>query len=631
MASPFSIFRRNQKLLMAVACLLAIIAFVFLPLLGDNWGLRQRGAANLPVVVSKYGDLLEADLHARRQEHRRVLGALAEIRQAAGEYPQWAQQRAEAEFGDNTERRVVDNWLLARYAQQLGIVVSDKAINAFLRQWSRDVVKPAEFQAAFKRAGLSELQFFHLMRDELLAREVRLMFDVSLAGITPAERWEYFTRVKQMATIEAAPVAVANYVARVGEPSDEELKTLFETHQEDYPLPESPEPGFREPHKIALQWFKADQEKFAASVTEAQIKERYEKNKDLYDQVEKKSDKKSEKKPAAAKPGLTEATKTRIRREIADEKIMKIFEKLHDQMEQYRSQWSKYEVAMIQERSKKEELKGKTPLPPAPSKLDFEKLAKENGLSTGQAPLAPQWETLSSPIGRSLVNGRDPVYHYAFLSLAKFRPAISIGLTGDFYLLWKTEETKDRIPNFDDPGVRERVLKAWKMIQARPLAMKAAESLAADARKAKEPLRRAFAGRPDLHVVLPPPFSWITFGNVPLGSAPNAARISAVTDVDFAGDEFMRTVFRLEPGQTGVALNAPKTVAYVIRLTGLSPSQKVLWSEFEVDDFSKYAPAAAEDQRQIARAWLNEIKASANMEWKRKPDRMMESGPREDE
>ena len=128
------------------------------------------------------------------------------------------------------------------------------------------------------------------MRDELLAQQLREMFYVSLAGMTPAERWDYFTRVKQMATIEAAPVAVANYVDRIDEPSDEELKTLFEEHNEDYPLPESPEPGFREPQQIALQWFKADQQQFTAAVTDKEIKDRYEKNKDLYDRSEKKPD-----------------------------------------------------------------------------------------------------------------------------------------------------------------------------------------------------------------------------------------------------------------------------------------------------------------------------------------------------
>ena len=144
-------------------------------------------------------------------------------------------------------------------------------------------------------------------------------------------------------------------------------------------------------------------------------------------------------------------------------------------------------------------------------------------------------------------------------------------------------------------------------------------------------MKEAFAGRPDLQVVAPPPFSWMTFGNVPLGSAPNAARISEVAGVAYAGDEFMRTVFHLEPGQIGVAPNDPQDVVYVIHLSKFGPSHDVLWKEFEVDDFSKYASAATEDQRRIFRAWLDEIKSSAGMEWKRKPDQLMGGVPREED
>ena len=166
------------------------------------------------------------------------------------------------------------------------------------------------------------------------------------------------------------------------------------------------------------------------------------------------------------------------------------------------------------------------------------------------------------------------------------------------------------------------------MIHARPLALKAAESLAAEARKTKKLLKQAFADRPDLHVVLPPPFSWITFGNVPLGSAPNAARLSTVAGVDYAGEEFMRTVFHLESGQVGVALNAPQTVAYVVRLSSSAHRTKCSGSSSRSTTSASTPRPPQDDRQQIVRAWLDEIKSSAGVEWKRKPDRMTESGPR---
>ena len=97
-----------------------------------------------------------------------------------------------------------------------------------------------------------------------------------------------------------------------------------------------------------------------------------------------------------------------------------------------------------------------------------------------------------------------------------------------------------------------------------------------------------------------------------------------------AGEDFMRAVFGLERGQIGVAFNAPKSVAYVIRMTELSPSREVLWKQFEVDDFSKYAPVAQADRQRIEHAWLEEIKTSSGMKWERKPQ-MTESGSREED
>jgi hypothetical protein len=691
MASPFSIFRKNQKFMLAVLTILAMFGFVFLPILGDSLGFRSAGPVNKVVVkTEKFGDLRESDVSALLQEHRRILGVLTEVKQIGNQYPAMARQMAEYTFGPPTEDQVVNNWLLARHAEQLDMVVSDATINAFLKEWTGDKVKASEFQAAFKRSGLSESQFFNFMRDELRARQLREMFYVSLEGITPAQRWEYFTRVKQMATIEVAAIPVANYVDQIDEPTDEELKTFFEENKERFPLPDSPEPGFREPQRIAMQWFKADPEKFLATVTDEDIKKHYEENKEAYDQAEKKAESTAVEpretepngveKPAAEKPaasekpaadekpavpekpataeksaeeekvvtpesktaaatnekpvepktGLTESLKNRIRREIADERIMKIFERLREPLDQYRTAWSKYEVALIQQKSEDTEGSQKSP-PEAPAKPNFEELANQYGLSAGHSDLITQWEAQSLDVGASLVGGRMPTWHYAFQSLAKLRPEMSVDMTGDYYLFWKTDETKERIAKFTDVGVRQRVLGQWRMIQAREPALQQAEKLAAEVGKTKKTLAEALAGRPKLKVIVPPPFSWITFGNVPLGSAPNAARIGEVSGVEFPGDEFMRAVFRLEPGQSGAAMNAPKDTAYVIRLREFSPSREVLWTEFEVDDFRKYAPAAAGDQQQIIKAWLDEIKSLAGMAWQRKPDQMLESGPHDEE
>ena len=769
MASPFSVFRKKQKLMLAVLALLAILAFVFLPVISD---LQYAGSGQTNAVVVKtsaYGELRESEVEALRHQRQKVLVVLGEVMQLSGGSASGVQQFLDVTFGPATEEAVVNTWLLARRAEQMGMVISDETINRFLQGVTQDKVKLASFQAAFKRAGFSDLQFFTAMRDELAAQRLRETFYVSLGGLTPAQRWEYYTRVKQMAKIEAVPVPVARYVDKVADPGDEDLQAFFEQNKEQYPRPDSPEPGFREPQKIAAAYFKADVEKFAAQVTDGEVQQHYEKNKDAYDQLEKKpeankagadegkeatksakgtdakesnettkeaakgvsepgkakeepgkspvepgkagAEQKSketsslarpslfrltamqkEDKPAAAstpeagktdakepepqktpdataekkateetkapaeaaekpaetpaaspekpaekaaapkagaaaKPALSDTLKNRIRRELAFDKIQGVFDKLRAAMENYRRQWSSYEVARIQAESRKGE-EGVT-LPKAPAKLDFEKLAKEHAVTAGSTDLVSQWEARQSEIGESLVNGRDPVWHYAFVGMGKLRPEMSIGLKGDLFLFWKTEETKERIPKFSDEGVRERVLHAWKTVHARPLALKQAESLAAEAAKTDKPLKEAFADRPDVQVVEPAAFGWMTFGNVPLGSAPGAARISEVDGIAMAGGDFMRTVFALTPGQTGAQFNGPKTDAYAIRLQEFTPAREVIWKQFEVDDFNKYSPVAQEDQRQVVRAWLESIKKAAGLQWQRNPDRTLESSVEE--
>ena len=97
------------------------------------------------------------------------------------------------------------------------------------------------------------------------------------------------------------------------------------------------------------------------------------------------------------------------------------------------------------------------------------------------------------------------------------------------------------------------------MIEARKPALKQAKLLAAEAEKAGKSLQHYFADQPNMRVVLPPKFSWMTVGNLASLRPAQYARLSPVAGVEMPGDEFMRTVFGLEkPGQIAVAFNAPR-------------------------------------------------------------------------
>jgi len=309
---------------------------------------------------------------------------------------------------------------------------------------------------------------------------------------------------------------------------------------------------------------------------------------------------------------LPDVLKAHLRRAVAERKIRETFDRLRKPMEEYQQARRKYDLLKIQcEHEKK-----KVPLPP-PS-LDFKKLAKENGLSADQTKLMAFWEVAETDIGRSVVERTNSfVYAFAYRSLPEFRPTQSFDPSaGAAYLFWKSEDKKEYVPRFDDKGMHEEVLLSWKMIKARDLAKKAAETLAEEANKTGKSLKKAFVNRMDLRVVLPPKFSWMTVTNVALTSRQRPqARISPVAGVEMAQDEFMSTVFGLQPGQAGVAFNSPKTVIYVVRPSEFTPLYEVRWKLFLAESFASYAAAGEQDQIAVFRAWNEDIRKSAGFEW----------------
>jgi len=316
-----------------------------------------------------------------------------------------------------------------------------------------------------------------------------------------------------------------------------------------------------------------------------------------------------------------------IRRRLAGQKIEEIFGRLQGRMNRYRDDWVRYEVDRLTDPNAKR--------PQAPN---FEALVKEDdptggqGLTTSQSRLMSQWDFQDeqSGIGRSLVNpaGRPMTFaDYAFRERWDVYVAAESSDIGENYLersrylFWKVQDSKERVPKFEDRGVREQVLRAWKMFEARKLATKAAEDLGNEARKAGLSLAHTFVDRPDIDVISTRPFSWMTHGNVPLGMARTPPRLSRVTGVEMAGHDFMRSVFELSTGQIGVAMNHPKTIAYVIRVAEINPPETTLWAQFEVDNYATYVDVAGADQGQMLQAWQDELKTAAGLEWVRPPYR----------
>ena len=296
-------------------------------------------------------------------------------------------------------------------------------------------------------------------------------------------------------------------------------------------------------------------------------------------------------------------------REKAPEKIRKRLNDIQTSLVRYHDRLIRFQVD-------RDSTKGGETLTP-PEKPDFRKLASEHGLIARSTGLISALEAQRLDIGSSQI-GENPFLYTVFERSPKHRPAISQDAKGDSYLFWKVDEVEQRIPELDEAGVRDRVLRQWKMIQARTLAEQEAKRLADEANKAGKPLGEVFADRPEFQVAESEPFSWLTYGGVhPLLAQGRPPRLGEVNgaDVELPGNDFMQAVFGLKKGEVGTAPNQPRTVYYVVRVTDSNPLPEVLWRMFLAESYFAYFGAAAYDRSSLQEAWLDGIKSQVGFQW----------------
>jgi hypothetical protein len=291
--------------MLAIVGIGAMVAFVFLDPLMKYVG--RSGRQENPVVVqTKYGALTESEMAGIRQSRNLVdlfLNAVsretinAEIKKGALDarmqdraydqwYGRWHQMLMQRSV-PGPEEAAVETLVLSKKAQQLGMVVSDRAINDLLKRVTNESLTSDMLQGVINRLQtgrpVSVARLFDAIRTEMLASKFSEMFQFSLHEVPPGQRFEYFLRLNRRAKAEVMPLAVADFVSQVADPTPQQLTKFFDEHKNRFPDPSSPEPGFKEPKRAAFQYFKADfakfKEEFKPHVTEDEIREYYEKNK----------------------------------------------------------------------------------------------------------------------------------------------------------------------------------------------------------------------------------------------------------------------------------------------------------------------------------------------------------------
>jgi hypothetical protein len=720
MAGSFDIFRKYQRSLLVAVAILAMLAFFVLP------PFLQMGGGSGPgdPVVAQWagGDIREGQLERDVAMRSVVNRFLVESAAAAGRDP------SRLPLFPESEEAVVRTMLVAEEAKKNGLVVSDTAINDFLAQWTNNLVRQEQFGDIIAGlrlgpSGVSQHDLFEALRTELIGRNMLVMFQTGFSGDPPAWRWDYYRRLEQKATVEVVAVPVETVAAQVPAPSEAQLRGFFEQYKNDLPDPRSEAPGFREPRRVKYEYLVAKREVFEAEaakeVTEAQIAEFYEKNKETMFRAkapeaktpekepaaekkpagekpadekpadEKPADEKpaepkpaapkapvatpdkgarasaspfmpaafkqpaAETKPAESKPvdtetsdaAKTDAAKTettkpddakteepkpevqceplesvkdkireQLAREQANARIDAVFSAIAGDVTRYAEDYALWQARQV----------ASAEPPKAP---DIDVIAKKQGLEAGRSGLVTASQAISGGgIGQSFEFIPDPGSRFGIRqqnwleaifgqNTIALRPVTSRDVAGNRYLSWKTDDQPEITPTFE--AIRDNVDFSWRIVEGRGIARKKAEEIAAQADAAKQSLEATVAEKTDLKVVQAGPFTWLSVGATP-NSPPS---VSQPEGVAMPGEEFMRAVFRLEPGQTAVAFNEPRTVCYCIRLVSLDPPASELRERFleARSDPRRSGMVAQQEFSESFGRWIEGLEKQYGLKWSRQP------------
>ena len=173
MASPFRIFRKNQKLWMAGITIMAIIAFVFM---GNPMQSLARMGGSIPSVVkTRFGNLTQYevnDLRGKRVMLSRFLQSLA-FAQRSNEQAARNVNGVIGLLGPDTEDEAIHRWVYARTAEAMGVVVDNKAVNDLLTLLTAGTPEPqkliTDVLRSDQRGMMNQDVLMRIMREQLLA------------------------------------------------------------------------------------------------------------------------------------------------------------------------------------------------------------------------------------------------------------------------------------------------------------------------------------------------------------------------------------------------------------------------------------------------------------------------------
>lgn len=315
MSTPLTAMNKYTGVMMAVMCALLMFAFVIgEPLMQYVGGGSGGGSARADGLVAKWkgGQMNERQLD-QAVVHRNILAEFQ--RQVFITGTRDAQEDGVEDLSlrvqpielprsreEGVETSVVRTKIFAERACEAGMVVSDEMIIDYLRALGRDRVSNDQMRELLSRMNSggrrATIAFvFDLLREAMLANNYLASHTYVFRTILPEERWEDWKKLNERVVVEAAPLRIEDFIDEVPEPEDAELEEFFNLHKDREPTVEvlrgygnielpSSQPAFAVPPRVRVSYLKADfnavVDSLADEVTEEEIAEFYEANKESF-------------------------------------------------------------------------------------------------------------------------------------------------------------------------------------------------------------------------------------------------------------------------------------------------------------------------------------------------------------
>ncbi len=305
----FRFFRRYQKTLIVVAGVFCMLAFIvadpLAQMLSSGGG---GGGRDLDEVAVKWdgGQLTRGELGKLMQSRRIAANFMGSIYQLGHELAPEGVPDLVTPFISNPNARefpedTVQTHILANEARRMGMTITDDTIAKYLAELGLNQVGQSDMRGIIEalssqgQGRISVNYLFDAVREEMLAGLLRSSYRYAVSAEMPQERYREWLEANDEIFIEAVGIPVTESLVDVGEPTEEELKKLFDEYKDAYPRPvflpggvelPQPKPAFGIPRRVTLQYLRANPEKFreqiAAEITDEAVAKFYEENKSLY-------------------------------------------------------------------------------------------------------------------------------------------------------------------------------------------------------------------------------------------------------------------------------------------------------------------------------------------------------------